>query len=259
MRRRRDGLVSLLLGYCGLIACSPANGTTSATGGQSGTGGYGGAGGGAPSQGGTPSTDLDAGYDTNATAGCAEWPASRFVPYLGVRFYGPDPGPCSMTLQDGTIMEFAYDASNLPTGATSTDGTKTWTYTYTNGLVTAENDVDTEIGRTLTFGYVYGANTFAYDASYGDSSASNYTATYQLDSRGYPQLATIQSSSSATYPHRYTYSYEECRITTRTGYLDDGSVSRDYSWEYGYDGTGHLVSMTAFDASSSLTFDYACW
>lgn len=252
----------------------PANNGTS-TGGSTSNGGSGNTTGGGTEKGGSAST-ITGGNTTqggssstapgggsgagDVTAGCPAWPTAKLLPLIGVMFYGPDPGPCSTTQADGSVLKFKYDSSNVLTQAATEDQSLIWKFTHENGLLVGEQDITAKVTTTFTFSYPAGHINYVVRTS--GAATPNYTANYTLDARGYPQSATVADESatpSPDWPHRYTYTYDGCKIATRTAYLDSGAVAASLSWNYHYDAAGHLTEMTKFDSTAAMTYDYSCW
>ena len=208
----------------------------------------------------TTTQDGGGGFDQNATAGCEVWPASKLAPMVGVRFYGPDPGPCTITLAGSStpvILTYAYDSSNRPTRAASADNTTVWSFTYAGDLMTSE--VDTANGGTSTIIYDYSAGALGYSYKSAAGTA-DYTASYTLDARGYPQLVTISGPGvTSGRANRYAYTYDGCRMSVRTAYNADNTVNASSTQQYSYDAQGHLVRIFSTTGLYDYTFDYSCW
>ncbi|MGC4069735.1 MAG: hypothetical protein QM784_34765 [Polyangiaceae bacterium] len=63
------------------------------------------------------------------TAGCPIWPIEKTVPWVGMFFYGPNPGPCKETWTGKTSQSvFVYDAQGRVTNLT--DGSAQYEYVY---------------------------------------------------------------------------------------------------------------------------------
>jgi YD repeat-containing protein len=210
--------------------------------------------GGSTSMGGNTSlVTSDAGIDPDATAGCPTWPSSKLFPFVGTFFYGTDPRPCTVTLRSDTVLTFQYDSSGQVMGAATADNTQNTVYTFTDGRLIKE--VDTTATTVTTYLFQYGAGTVTYSVSGG---AQNYTGSYILDARGYPQSATMVATSPRAYTSHYTYTYEGCRMVARNEFDDSGSTAPHAIVQYGYDSQGRMVRMYSTDGSFEWQWDYSC-
>jgi YD repeat-containing protein len=254
----------------------PSSANAGGSGGQYGTGtGVGGqssAGGRAPGGGTSSSTgnggSAGVGTSTGPSGQCPTWPRERLFPYVGLHFYGPNPGPCTRTyalLSGGEssvsgVYDFAYDAQGHVASMTKRDGTDTTIYTLDQGLVTGYTDTRDSSGTAfvITGTYFYGTNSAGYSFTNPGSSTPSNTYTYYLDARGYPlEIVPTMASTSPAIPVMYVYGYDGCRISSRTAYLADNTVDSRNTWQYTYDAAGRIVTITGGETIE--TFDYSCW
>jgi YD repeat-containing protein len=274
------GLLMVGLGAA-VTSCSsddnalPASANAGGTGKQAGVGGQSSdAGNGGSALSGGTSSNIGVGGSAGVvaiagpTGQCPPWPKERLFPYVGLHFYGPNPGPCTRTyaLKSGAdstmsgIYDFTYDASGHATRMAKQDGTDITTYTLDQGLIVGSVETvkssDSTVATTAT--YFYGSNSVGYSVGVAGSASPLYTYTYNLDGLGYPlYIASGLPPASSSVPVLYVYQYDGCRINSRTAYLADDTVDSTNSSEYAYDGAGRIVTITT--GLSTETFDYSCW
>jgi YD repeat-containing protein len=245
------------------IACSsgsssdvaPGSSTTDGSGsygGSAGGSGIGGAtqAGGQSSQGGSSST---LGGNSSTTQNCPLWPKEKLFPLTGLFFYGPNPGPCSIT-SSGVTKTFSYDTSNRPIRLANPDNTDVTTYTYDQALLVSALEVTTTAQLNTT--YTYSGNIASYTNSNASGLVSQYT--YTLDAQGYPQTITAQGPVFGAYsPTRYQNQYDNCRLSERLAYFADNTESSVEDTSYAYDSLGRIIERksTTFDE----IYDYSCW
>lgn len=200
---------------------------------------------------------VDAGFDDRVTAGCEVWPINKMFPFIGTLFYGPDPGPCSMTTLNGPTLSYTYDDAKLPAKAESADGTSTMSLTYDGDRLTQE--VDTNPTAQTTFRMEYGSNTVSYTQSNPSSNVPTFTVIYQLDSRGYPRVALTTGTLPSNWAVRYEYVYNGCQMQARIAHNADGTENAGSTLYYSFDTVGHFVRQVSATGSVDTSFDYSCW
>ncbi len=198
----------------------------------------------------------------NVNAGCAAWPKQKVFPTVGPFFYGPNPGPCKMTVlpTSATVAEqiftFNYDTTKQLASQTSGDGAAVVTYQFEQGLLVSETS--TTNGDATVTTYTYSGNTVTYSSTTSGGVISGYR--YTLDAQGYP-IATTALNPPATVtestPTYYAYEYENCRIVRRVGYNAVNAVVANYLTQYTYDSLGRVSHRTS--ATRDELYDYSCW
>ncbi len=207
--------------------------------------------GGQATQGGA--STASSGGNSSPTQNCPPWPKEKLFPIAGPYFYGPNPGPCTVTTQ-GAVYTVTYDASNKPIRQATSDNVNVTTYGYTSGLLTTETDLNQANQNNVA--YQYSDNAAGYTNSSAAGVLSTYT--YTLDAQGYPQSVTAQGSIlGPTSPARYQFLYDNCRITERVAYLADNTESTNSDMFFSYDSQGRMIERTS--TSFDETYDYTCW
>lgn len=185
-------------------------------------------------------------FDPAMTAGCEPWPASAMVPWVGMFFFGPDPGPCGETHVDeaggSTSSTFQYDTTGRVTSVTTSSYVET--YAYSGDLIQTVSRGDSPYG---TFSYSADAVTYTVP--------SGYTAEWQLDTLGYPRRLIYKITAGTPAVESALYEYENCRLVRRTA---EGTSTRLGNWTYGYDPEGHITTITTSNIGV-LQEDYSCW
>jgi hypothetical protein len=236
------------------VACSSDNtadtGASPASTGGSNNGGAINAGGQA-TQGGA--STASSGGNSSPTQNCPPWSKEKLFPIVGTYFYGPNPGPCTVTTQ-GAVYTVTYNASNKPIRQATSDNVNVTTYAYTSGLLTSETDLN-QTNQT-NIAYQYSDNVAGYTSSSAASVMSTYT--YTLDAQGYPQSLMAQGAIlGANSPTRYQFVYDNCRIIERVAYLADNTESTNSDLFYSYDSQGRISERKS--ALFDETYDYSCW
>jgi hypothetical protein len=191
------------------------------------------------------------GSGVSDTSSCPVWPASKLMPYVGLFFYGPDPGPCTATTTYSTGLTsddwvFGYDSGLVVLETHSSEPSTT--YAWSNGLLTSS--VTTDSGSVTSYTYGYTANSLV--VSNGASSEVRYT----LSPSGYPiaaDVVLVAGGSAMTA----SYEYSGCQLSRRV-VRRDGALIASECYSYEYDGAGHIVTRR-FDDGVVDRFDYSCW
>jgi YD repeat-containing protein len=190
-------------------------------------------------------------FDPVMTADCPIWPIEKTVPWVGMFFFGPDPGPCSETWSGETSHSvFTYDAQGRVTNLTTESAEYEYLYDGAKLMTVTSNGV--KYGQ-----YAYTSSTVTYVT--GTTESNGYTAVWELDDRGYPRRVTVDLHSTATLApdETYLYQYEDCRLVRRIA--EPSTATRtDNNWTYTYDAYGHIVHVDITDGRF-YDEDYSCW
>lgn len=248
--RNRSETVALLLGLL-FVACSSDN--TASVGAAGGGSSAGNASTGGVEASGGSGTGSNAGAGAAGATGVAQdcpiWPREKLFPRVGPQFFGPDPGPCKVTLGADVFLQTYDSTGNLTQEQLEGDTTRSTTYQYDEGLLVSGTG-------TTSFAYRYGTSSAGYSVSNGSRVLSDFD--YSLDERGYPvEITNLVASASTTAPTRYVYQYEGCRFVERIAYASDDTPLPQYSIEFVYDDAGHITEQRS--PSGDTLFDYSCW
>lgn len=216
--------------------------------GSGGSGGAGGAGGAAAPvwNGGSSGAWSE---DGGPAADCPEWPVEKLLPVPGPWFYGPDPGPCSLS-GNGDITTYLYEDGALIGEHTGAEGDKL--YGYNAGRIVT-------MGDYVTVTYGDGAVTVVEDFVSNPDVESNQDLlirVFETDERGYPRRL-LSIADDGTVDTVWTYAYEGCRVTRLTSLDAEGNVL-PRSTTAVYDDEGRTVAKQ-YDAGATVSFDYSCW
>jgi len=195
--------------------------------------------------------EMDAGPAPDETAKCAPMPKSKLFPIIGA-FFGPDPGPCTMT-SSGESYAFHYNSDSELTSEVSTDRNDRTDFSYSEGVLVSATRTE-QSGVSMTT-YYYAGDAIETVTSEQDA-ATGYV--YQLDERGYVRSARLLNTvTSPSTPTHYSYEYQDCVIEWRVAYDPDDVVNLDATLQYFYDDRGHLTKRSS--NISEDEFDYSCW
>lgn len=239
-----------------ILGCSSANSDASGAGGLNtgqGTGQAGSPAGGAPGSAGSRNSAAVGGTDISTvgtalastlTDGCRNWPQSKLLPFVGIFFYGPDPGPCTMVRSHHGVSV-------------------TGTFSYVSGVVQSVvySDGSSEISQwqgdvLVSTKYANGEDTFAFSADKVVVTNSGGSQTYHLSATGYP--LTVDILSGANTKTSATYHYLDCRLVHRDFLDASGNVTPAQTADYQYDAEGHITARRYGNGDEDV-FDYSCW
>lgn len=183
---------------------------------------------------------------STSTNGCRNWPQSKLLPFVGIFFYGPDPGPC-------TMVRSRQNESGPVTG----------TFTYASGVVqnVSYSDGKTEASQwqgdvLVSTKYATGEDTYAFSADTVVVTNTGGSQTYHLSATGYPLTVDILSGSNTKISAAYRYL--DCRLVHRDVVAANGNLMPDQSADYAYDAEGRIASRRYLNGDEDV-FDYSCW
>lgn len=183
------------------------------------------------------------------TSNCPQWPQSRLRPYVGVFFFGPDPGPCSSvhTTSAGSVSStFNYVGSQI---STIVSASQTLTYNWASGLPT-DYTLSAASGGKATGQYGWSTTSVSESISIGT------TTRIDLGPNGYP-IDFWTTNSTASYM-LYRYEYSDCRLVRRVAYSSSGAPDSGITMAYDYDDKGHIVAERMGNGVTTA-YDYSCW
>jgi len=191
-------------------------------------------------------------YDAGAADGgaCAEWPASKLVPYIGPFFFGSRPRLCRVdsSTQGHVFFEYNDDYTRITRQAIAATGDIT-TFTYdASGLITQSLRTTSKGNTTTTF--EYSAEQMTQTSTTGSETVTQIT---HLDEFGYPRELTL-SPVTTGQPTRYLHEYVDCHLQRRVAYNSDKSVNDDLSADYSYDDLGRISERRAPKDSSVFVY-----
>ncbi|MGC4070183.1 MAG: hypothetical protein QM784_37095 [Polyangiaceae bacterium] len=249
--------MSLFLTLCGMFLGCSDDGGPAVPGGTDNVGGTselgsstvtsGGLGGGGTTSGGT-STPTG-----TVPVGCEPWPIDKLLPFAGPSFYGPDPGPCSVTLTTlgaaADVYDYVYSDDDVLVRLVYHDTQLNYqSYTYDS------------LGRISTITTGADVTTLSYAPNAVTLTGPSEITRYQLDALGYPVSVTSTSILKKELTTSGTFTYDKCRLVSTT-YTDGkgAPLPGEGSTTIAYDSEGHMVRRENVSSGRVATYDFGCW